>query len=269
MLARHDEQHVISDNWRSAGQREEVRTTGWPLGLQQSLMRRAFAEAPLFIVSTPSITSDSSSDLDTESTGSFFPEKSQTLGSLIGIRSSAAHEPQNVPEEVQSITSQLSQPGRRRSTSTSVFGRSRSSWCPMMGCGCGAQAEAQGMSPSLAHLLQEERKGDPSQGQKTRRDDIRARAECDSMRFDMPSSLLNNNTLFDDRGILPPPSSGAPLKLILQHASTTSAYLSADWNVFHSHDSHRISRGPGRGGGRFTTTFWPTLCGRHGQWIVR
>ncbi|KAG6471008.1 uncharacterized protein At3g17950-like [Zingiber officinale] len=38
-----------------------------------------------FIPSSPSVSSLSSSDLDTESTGSFFPDRSTTLGTLMGV----------------------------------------------------------------------------------------------------------------------------------------------------------------------------------------
>ncbi|OMO97160.1 hypothetical protein COLO4_14818 [Corchorus olitorius] len=73
-------------------QREE----GWPLGLQPlnariGLVRnRDFAGSASFstlLTASPSSSSISSSDLDTESTGSFFHDKSITLGSLIGISS--------------------------------------------------------------------------------------------------------------------------------------------------------------------------------------
>ncbi|GLJ15982.1 hypothetical protein SUGI_0264580 [Cryptomeria japonica] len=65
---------------------------GWPLGLEALNIRvrimetiRA-AELNSFHLATPSFSSLSSSDLDTESTRSFFPDKSITLGTLIGIR---------------------------------------------------------------------------------------------------------------------------------------------------------------------------------------
>ncbi|KAJ8899815.1 hypothetical protein K2173_019516 [Erythroxylum novogranatense] len=72
------------------GQPEE----GWPLGLRPvnarvGLVRnRDFNGSVSFstlLTGSPTSSSDSSSDLDTESTGSFFHEKSITLGSLIGV----------------------------------------------------------------------------------------------------------------------------------------------------------------------------------------
>ncbi|XWS67052.1 hypothetical protein CRYUN_Cryun05aG0253400 [Craigia yunnanensis] len=77
-------------------QREE----GWPLGLQPlnariGLVRnRDFSGSVSFstlLTASPSSSSISSSDLDTESTGSFFHDKSITLGSLIGISSFLEH----------------------------------------------------------------------------------------------------------------------------------------------------------------------------------
>ncbi|KAF2288691.1 hypothetical protein GH714_010587 [Hevea brasiliensis] len=69
---------------------------GWPLGLRPlnariGLVRnRDFNGSISFstlLTGSPSSTADSSSDPDTESTGSFFHDKSITLGSLIGVSS--------------------------------------------------------------------------------------------------------------------------------------------------------------------------------------
>ncbi|KAG5017950.1 hypothetical protein JHK85_024086 [Glycine max] len=67
---------------------------GWPLGLRFlnsriGLMRNGSGSASFSTVLTTSHTpsTDSSSDLDTESTGSLFHDDSITLGSLIGISS--------------------------------------------------------------------------------------------------------------------------------------------------------------------------------------
>ncbi|KAK9714628.1 hypothetical protein RND81_06G107800 [Saponaria officinalis] len=68
---------------------------GWPLGLGSMYMRLRMAERfPIvephrrsFLYSpSTSFSSFSSSNLDTESTVSFFQDKSKTLGRLIGIR---------------------------------------------------------------------------------------------------------------------------------------------------------------------------------------
>ncbi|CAN1135240.1 Uncharacterized protein At3g17950 [Linum perenne] len=70
---------------------------GWPLGLRPLNARVGLLRNPEFnngsisfttttvLTRSPSSTTDSSSALDTESTGSFFHDKSITLGSLIGF----------------------------------------------------------------------------------------------------------------------------------------------------------------------------------------
>ncbi|BFG36164.1 hypothetical protein CerSpe_224380 [Prunus speciosa] len=75
---------------------------GWPLGLRPLnarvglIRRRDFSAgsvsfstlvsgSPTFSIAASSSSSSSSSDLDTESTGSFFHDKSITLGRLIGV----------------------------------------------------------------------------------------------------------------------------------------------------------------------------------------
>ncbi|CAN6559607.1 unnamed protein product [Malus baccata var. baccata] len=70
---------------------------GWPLGLQPMHVRIGLAASNhefsgsvsfnTLLTGSPTSSTDSSSDLDTESTGSFFHDRSITLGSLIGINS--------------------------------------------------------------------------------------------------------------------------------------------------------------------------------------
>ncbi|KAG5071595.1 hypothetical protein AAZX31_03G075100 [Glycine max] len=69
---------------------------GWPLGLRLFNERIGLARNGDFsgsvsfstmLTASPTRSTDSSSDLDTQSTGSFFRDKSITLGSLIGISS--------------------------------------------------------------------------------------------------------------------------------------------------------------------------------------
>ncbi|XP_041989581.1 uncharacterized protein LOC121740974 [Salvia splendens] len=64
--------------------------SGWPLGLG-NINFRMTASPPVVappqpVRHIPSFSSISSSDLDTESTASFFPDQSVQLGRLIGIR---------------------------------------------------------------------------------------------------------------------------------------------------------------------------------------
>ncbi|KAL1560265.1 hypothetical protein AAHA92_10497 [Salvia divinorum] len=66
--------------------------SGWPLGLGNINFRMTAASASSQPAAAsrvrhiPSFSSLSSSDLDTESTASFFPDQSVQLGRLIGIR---------------------------------------------------------------------------------------------------------------------------------------------------------------------------------------
>uniref|UniRef100_A0A7N0UKA4 Uncharacterized protein n=1 Tax=Kalanchoe fedtschenkoi TaxID=63787 RepID=A0A7N0UKA4_KALFE len=62
---------------------------GWPLGLQplNNAVGSISFRTTLLTASPTSSAASSSSDLDTESTGSFFHDRSITLGSLMGVRS--------------------------------------------------------------------------------------------------------------------------------------------------------------------------------------
>ncbi|KAJ6670595.1 60S RIBOSOMAL PROTEIN L36 [Salix viminalis] len=72
----------------------DSRQEGWPLGLHPLNVRVGIARNGDFsgsislntlLTGSPTSSTDSSSDLDTESTGSFFHDKSISLGSLIGV----------------------------------------------------------------------------------------------------------------------------------------------------------------------------------------
>ncbi|KAI3514152.1 hypothetical protein L1887_12471 [Cichorium endivia] len=66
---------------------------GWPLGLRPLNVRprdydfSGSISCNTLISGSPALTSDSSSDVDTQSTGSFFHDKSITLGNLLGVSS--------------------------------------------------------------------------------------------------------------------------------------------------------------------------------------
>ncbi|KAB2606879.1 hypothetical protein D8674_006596 [Pyrus ussuriensis x Pyrus communis] len=74
---------------------QQQQQEGWPLGLQPLHVRVGLAASNhefsgsvsfnTLLTGSPTSSTDSSSDLDTESTGSFFHDRSITLGSLIGI----------------------------------------------------------------------------------------------------------------------------------------------------------------------------------------
>lgn len=226
-------------------------TGGWPLGLQPLNLRLRLMEhfrltdASSYVASTPSMTSESSSDLDTESTGSFFPERSTTLGTLIGIPSSGFFgESRGVAQQCLENDN-----SRRRGTV-----RHRS-WCPFLVCASNDSCE-ESMSPSLAHLLELERIAALSQ-----RPEI-GEEPADEDGGSVGENAFRRNTLFDDDRILPPQPSGAPLKLILERSSPSSSYLSGDWSasvpVFSRRSHDEVVRS---NSGRFPA-FWPSICGR-------
>ena len=94
-----------------------------------------------------------------QSTWSFFPERSITLGHLIGIHSLSQSEPKRVSTilEAKRIRKEYGTP-RTSAPRVAIKARTRS-WCLMfLGCRGGLHSRAIGMSPSLAHFLDMERK---------------------------------------------------------------------------------------------------------------
>ncbi|KAF2303093.1 hypothetical protein GH714_013713 [Hevea brasiliensis] len=88
--------HDIPSTAETRAKNKACQEDGWPLGLRPLnarvglLRNRDFngsISCSTLLTGSPSSTTDSSSDLDTESTGSFFHEKSITFGSLIGVSS--------------------------------------------------------------------------------------------------------------------------------------------------------------------------------------
>lgn len=135
---------------------------GWPLGLQPLNLRiglgRSRNGSTSFNTSlSDSLTSstDSSSDLDTESTGSFFHDRSTTLGSLIGVSSIVN-------------LSRRSTRGRSNGVMTEVQKnyRSKTTWCFSLCPRNSTDAESTVMmirnsdsnAPSLGHFLAVERR---------------------------------------------------------------------------------------------------------------
>ncbi|XP_009790264.1 uncharacterized protein LOC107790918 isoform X3 [Nicotiana tabacum] len=153
---------ALKTNWTIRRDKEE----GWPLGLQPLNMRIGLGRSRDFSAGSTSFntslsesltsSTDSSSDLDTESTGSFFHDRSTTLGSLIGVSS---------------IVNNLS----RRSTRSRSNGvitnvqknyRSKTTWCFSLCPRNNTDAESVMMirnndssnTPSLGHFLAVERR---------------------------------------------------------------------------------------------------------------
>ncbi|CAJ1955740.1 unnamed protein product [Sphenostylis stenocarpa] len=86
---------LVLKRFKNMAQQDE----GWPLGLLQPVNARielvrnsenagtGSISFNTLLTASPSSSSHSSSDLDTQSTGSFFPDQSTTLGSLMGVSS--------------------------------------------------------------------------------------------------------------------------------------------------------------------------------------
>ncbi|XP_019161487.1 PREDICTED: uncharacterized protein At3g17950-like isoform X1 [Ipomoea nil] len=130
---------------------------GWPLGLRHphNLRIRRFNGSIVSFdtAASPTSTSGFSSDLDTQSTGSFFRDHSITLGSLMGIS--------NLVElSRRSSTRRTRQPLRSES---SVVIKSKKTWlfslCYRLNSGDDeVDMKTAAMAPSLGYLLEVERR---------------------------------------------------------------------------------------------------------------
>ncbi|MCO5582223.1 hypothetical protein L7F22_036115 [Adiantum nelumboides] len=261
---------AINDNSANGGSGRrpgtvEAAAGGWSLGLQLHVMNRltssseqlltllhyrrrgqqqqAAGNSPFFL-STPSISSSSSSDLDTESTGSFFPERSTTLGTLIGIHSRPGH--RHIihierPAALRDVISQL--------LHSKAHYHFKAASHRLQACCCTAltlvircascrshDPHAPSHEASLAHLLELERQQAAAHPPETEWAPSPFESFDQDLSFEdcsHPNSALN--THFNDNGtILPPQPSGAPLQVALHQLSTSptiSSYPSADWSV--------------------------------------
>jgi len=132
---------------------------GWPLGLETLSLRVHIMDAmrggdiSSMRMSTPSFSSVSSSDFDTESSLSFFPDKSTTLGNLIGIRSNrrTRHASKSVHPEDKTKISRMGIIGTPRG-----YGRV-TSWKSLTGC-LPLTPRQHNRALSLADLLKAEKR---------------------------------------------------------------------------------------------------------------
>ncbi|XWS37562.1 hypothetical protein CRYUN_Cryun19dG0054200 [Craigia yunnanensis] len=154
--------------------------------------------------SSPTISSVSSSDLDTESTGSFFHDRSTSLGTLMGVsfpaitfRAPSQHHRETQPTNAGS-SSTGSKPKKRRALTTAAFGaerlgRRRRKWWKL--CGDGDAKPA-----SLGEFLEVERRfGDGAF--------YGAAAELEGVMgtpHDEHQEARNGRMLFADGRVLPP-----------------------------------------------------------------
>lgn len=168
---------------------------GWPLGLQPlnlraALLRNRELNASLsfntLLTRSPVSSSDSSSDLDNQSTGSFFHDRSITLGSLIGVS--------NILElSRRSTRGRLPNPAiqNKKNYKSRTWFLSLCSW---------QNTDAVSMNTSLGHFLETERRA----------------AATNYGRSNIPSPLAygtndfsqdsDSNPLFDGGRVAPPQS---------------------------------------------------------------
>ncbi|XP_047977878.1 uncharacterized protein LOC125219843 [Salvia hispanica] len=175
---------------------------GWPLGLQPlnvrvGLERNRDLNASLsfntLLTSSPISSDDFSSDLDTQSTGSFFHDKSITLGSLIGISSIL----------------ELSRRSRRgRAPDQAARSKKTRTWFLSLCSRLSTDAVSMSNAPSLAHLLQAERTAAAAQG------------------VDDFSQISNHNPLFVGGHVAPPRPPSPFARDLLSHDHAPPLLLS-------------------------------------------
>ncbi|KAJ0979444.1 hypothetical protein J5N97_014918 [Dioscorea zingiberensis] len=151
---------------------------GWPLGLVRNLDFSGSLSFSTLITGSSSSSSVSSSDLDTESTRSFFHERSITLGSIIGFS-----------ETQDSLKEKKSQKSR------ACF--SLCSMTQFINC------QKSSATPSLGHFLEAER----------RRNQAPITYELHGLPENNKPSL-ESNTLFSN-GFIAPPQAGGNESLVL------------------------------------------------------
>uniref|UniRef100_A0A2P2NLZ6 Uncharacterized protein n=1 Tax=Rhizophora mucronata TaxID=61149 RepID=A0A2P2NLZ6_RHIMU len=126
---------------------------GWPLGLRLLNARVGLGRNQDFngsvsfstlLTSSSSSSMDSSSDLDTESTGSFFHDKSITLGSLIGVSSILEFSRRSTRRTAEALKNQKNNKSRP--------------WLFSLCSRLSTDAISTNNTPSLRHFLQVERR---------------------------------------------------------------------------------------------------------------
>ncbi|KAK9998603.1 hypothetical protein SO802_018206 [Lithocarpus litseifolius] len=175
-----------------AGQEE-----GWPLGLQPLNVRVGLARNQNFsgsisfntlITGSPTSSTDSSSDLDTESTGSFFHDKSITLGSLIGVSSILEF-------SRRSLRGRKTEPSKEKKSTKSRI------WLFSLCLRDSTDAKSVRSPQSLGHFLEVERRA----ADEYRRNQSPTNIGPDEL--DLAQPVTEPNSLFVNGHIAPPQSS--------------------------------------------------------------
>ncbi|KAJ8457842.1 hypothetical protein OPV22_030768 [Ensete ventricosum] len=171
---------------------------GWPLGLQPVNVRIGFVRNVGFsgshsfrtlIAASPSSSSSSSSGLDTESTGSFFHDRSSiTLGSLIGITS------------ILDLSNRSLRRSRRQENPRATKNSKTKTWFSL----CSRtqlSGDVTDAAPSLGSFLEAERRA--SDAHQVRNNGVSITYELEGLAESRPAP--EPNTVFSDGLVLPPP----------------------------------------------------------------
>jgi hypothetical protein len=209
-------------------------------------------------VVSPSFSSYSSSDLDTESTGSFFYDKSITLGSLMGLKSDVRVSPRVVVNR-QEIRSRESEVPRSRQNTRP---KKPKSWWRL--CRDSDDYDChRNMNPSLEQFLEEERRTTGS----NRGEGMYINIMYDE--FTAGHDFTARNLLFSEGRILPPHSAHSrqqPSSVDMVQAESNHSWLTECFSretvsrrspVRESHDHGNQSVGS-----RLPTLFSGICCGR-------
>ncbi|KAF5953771.1 hypothetical protein HYC85_006627 [Camellia sinensis] len=138
----------------------DLQEDGWPLGLQplnarvglvRNRDRNGSISFSTLLTGSPTSATDSSSDLDTESTGSFFRDKSITLGSLIGVSNILELSRRSMRGRVPSETSREKRGFKQRPWLFSLCSKLSTDAVNM-------NNNNNNNTPSLGHLLEAERR---------------------------------------------------------------------------------------------------------------
>lgn len=200
------------------------------------------------IAVSPSISSDSSSDLDTESTGSFFYDKSITLGNLIGLQSDLAVSTRAIDGR-EHPSSETPRRHKRNSRSKSWWGF----------CGSSAGCDQSNMPPSLGQFLEVERRVAAS----NRREKMYLNMMYDE--FAAGQTTFDSNPLFADGQILPPPPADQIPSVSRDQAGIHPSWAPAEWFTSDTNSrgsSARVHHHRNHSFGLRVPTLFSGICGR-------
>lgn len=230
---------------------------GWPLRLQPLHVRDRMMENHMLtepntfsslIAVSPSISSDSSSDLDTESTGSFFYDKSITLGNLIGLQSDLAVSTRVIDGQ-EHPSSETPRRHKRNSRSKSWWGL----------CGSSGGCNERNLPPSLGQFLEVERRVAAS----NRREKMYLNMMYDE--FAAGQTAFDSNPLFADGQILPPPPANQIPSVSIDQADIHPSWARAEWftgDISSRRSSDRAHHHRNLSLGSRVPTFFSGICGR-------